>query len=201
MCYVLVHERVCELRRDRLSSDQYPVVDGASELIGREVDVEGVRKFTAEMRAAERRTVAIALRRHEIGTEAGRDPWVVLCLPGQRAANRSGVGVCEEHGQLPQMVAEVVTEVIAVVRREVRGRVLSQGVEEYVGLGRPPAVDGLLSDLRTGRDPLDGDSCEPALDEQIVSGLQDGHPGFLAPTMPVAVVSGDHQDSIPGSRP
>jgi hypothetical protein len=148
------------------------------------------------LRAAERRAVSVALRRHEIRAEAGRDAWVVLCLPSKRATDCAGVGVCEEHGQLPQVAAELATEVIAVVCREVRGSVLRQGVEEDVRLGRPPSVNGLLRDPCAGRDPLDGDSCEPALDEEIVSGFQDGRPGFLAPSMPVAVVSGNHHNSI-----
>ena len=94
-------------------------------------------------------------------------------------------------------MAEVAAEVIAVVSREVRGRVFRQGVEEDVGLGRPPAVDGLLGHLRAGRYPLDGDPREPALGEEIVSGLQDGRTGFLAAPMPIAMVSVDHPDSIP----
>jgi hypothetical protein len=31
----VVHERVCKLRRDRLSRDQHPVVDGTHELVDR----------------------------------------------------------------------------------------------------------------------------------------------------------------------
>ncbi len=150
------------------------------------------------MRAAKGRAVTVALRPHELRVEAGGDPWVVLCLPGQRAADCASIGVCEERGQLPQMVAQVATEVIALARGEVCGRVFGQGVEEDVGLRRPPAVDSLLSDLCAGRDSLDGDPREPALSEKIVSGFQDSHPGFLAPPVPVAVVSGGHQASIPG---
>jgi len=196
MCDALVHERIGKLRRDRLSRDQYPVVDGTHELVDREVDVDRVEQFASALRASEGRAVSVALGRHELRVEAGRHARVVLCLSRQCAADRASIGVCEEHGQLPQVVAEVVTEVIAVVRGEVRGRVLREGVEEDVGLRRPPAIDGLLSDLRAGRDSLDGDPCEPALGEQIVSGLQDSHPGFLAAPMPVSVVSGDHQNSI-----
>jgi hypothetical protein len=196
-CQVLVYERVRELRRDRLSRDQHPVVDGTDELVDREVDVGVIRQFAAASRAPEGRAVTVALRRHELRAEAGRDLRVVLRLPRQCAANRARIGLGQEHGQLAQVMAQVAAEVIAVVRGEVRGRVLRQGVEEDVGLRRPPAIDGLLGDLCTGRDPLDGDPSEPALGEDVVSGLQDSHAGFLAPPVAVAVVSVDHLDRVP----
>jgi hypothetical protein len=106
-CQVLVHECVRELRRDWLSGYQDPVVDGTDELVGREVDVGVLREFAAALGAPEGRLVTNALRRHELGAEAGRDLWVVLGLPCQRAADRAGVGVRQEHGQLAKVMAEV----------------------------------------------------------------------------------------------
>ena len=90
---VLVDEGVREFRRDRLSCDQHPVVDGTDELVDREVDVGVVREFAAALRAPERCAVAVALRCHELSVETGRDLWVVLRLPRQCAAHRARIGL------------------------------------------------------------------------------------------------------------
>lgn len=61
-------------------------------------------------------------------------------------------------GELAQVGAEVEGEVAVIGQWLVLGRVLDEGVHEDVGLGVPPAVDGLFGDPGPGRDALHRDA-------------------------------------------
>jgi hypothetical protein len=100
------------------------------------------------LRAAEGRAVTVTLRRHELCVEACRDLRVVLCLPGQRAADCASIGVCEENGQLPQMVAEVAIEAPARLISRARGPFLAARYPE----GRSSGMAGMPTITRRCRE-------------------------------------------------
>jgi hypothetical protein len=146
---VMVHDSVGELRRDALPGDQYPVVDGADELVDREIDVGGLGQLTAAACPEERPAFPVALAGQELGLQAGRDGRAatagprrpgrdgraVLCLPGRGPEYGAFVCPAQERGELAQLIAKVAAEVSVVGRGEVLGRVGGEGVEQDVGPG------------------------------------------------------------------
>ncbi len=134
--------------------------------------------------------IPVALPGHDLRLEPGGDGRVVLRLPGQGAEHGAGVRPAQERGQLAQLILQVAAEVSVVSRGEELGRVDGEGVKKDVGLGGPPAVDGLLGHPGPGGDALDRQAGETALDQQVIGRFQDGQPGFLAAPVPVAVVAG-----------
>ena len=89
----------------------------------------------------------------------------MLCVSEQGPEDGARVGSGQEVGHLVQVDAQVAGYVAVVGRGQGFGRVLEEGVQEDVGLGAPPAVDGLLGDAGAGSDALDGDAGEALLDE------------------------------------
>ena len=173
-----------------LPGEKNPVVDGADQPVDGEVDVGGLGQFAAAAGAEERRAIPVALAGHDLRLEPGRDRRVVLRLPGQGAEYRAGVRPAQERGQLAQLILEVAAQVSVVSRGEELSRVDGESVKQDVGLGGPPAVDGLLRHPGPGGYALDRHAGETALDQQVIGRFQDGQPGFLAAPVPVAVVAG-----------
>jgi hypothetical protein len=141
---VALHESVGERDGDTLPGEKDPVVNRADQAVDGEVDVRGPGQFAAAAGAQERRAVPVTLPGHDLGLEPGGDGRVVLRLPGQGPEHGAGVCRTQERGQLAQLVPEVAAQVSVVSRGEELSRVDGEGVKQDVGLGGPPAVDGLL---------------------------------------------------------
>jgi hypothetical protein len=171
---VAAHEGISERARDVLAGDEHAVVDGAGELVDREVDVGIAGQFATPQRAEERCPVALALPGDHLGFEPGRDYRGVLSLAGEGAEDRAGIGGGQERGELAEVIAQVAAEVSVVGSGEELLGVGDEGVEQDVTLGIPPAVDGLLGDPGPGGYALDRQVGEAALGKQVIGRLQDG---------------------------
>jgi hypothetical protein len=155
--------------------------------LGGRIEVGG--ELTTLRRPFQREVVAPALFVQVSGPQGNGELGVVLSVAEQGLEHRTRVGPHEEIGQLVEVHAQLAVQVAVVGGRQRFGRVLEEGVQQDVGFGAPPAVDGLLGDAGTGGDALDGDAGEPLLDKQIIGGLQNRLPGVLTAPVPVAVVA------------
>jgi hypothetical protein len=127
----------------------------------------------------------------ELGHEHGSELFVDDTLGGQGAGRRLEPGVEQFVDGGAQHEPEVGREVAGVrepkgrlplLRRQLRGLLaqIEKGFEEYVGLGRPPAVDRLLADSGAGGDALDGGLGVTDLADEGEGGVVDGASGSLA---------------------
>jgi hypothetical protein len=99
---------------------------------------------------------------------------VVLGLADQREQHLAGWFLGEETGEGTQVLAGGLDGRAGLRDGQLPARVVDQGVEQDVHLGRPPAVDGLLGDAGPGGDSLDGDAVEAAFDQQVIGGMEHG---------------------------
>lgn len=134
-----------------------------------------------------RADVELELGFEQFGDELLTEPGVHHALGGQRAGGRLELGVEEFVDGGAEHELQIGREVPGV--RELPGgaarglaRLLAQvqeGFEEHIGLGGPPAVDGLLADARAGGDALDGGALVADLGDGGERGVVDGVAGAL----------------------